>query len=49
MIFLFVIMAALVAGLGGVGVGYAMGRYDRWLDRHPEDALARRDRWQVRS
>lgn len=49
MILLFAITTALVAALGGAGVGYAVGRYDRWLDRHPEDVLARRDRWQVRT
>lgn len=39
-----VIVAAGVAGFGGLFIGYAMGRYDRWLEERPEDALARRDR-----
>lgn len=40
----FVIVAAGVAGFGGLFIGYAMGRYDRWLAERPaEDVLARRD------
>lgn len=44
----FVAAAAGVAGLGGAAVGYLMGRFDRWLERRPEDDLARRDRKAVR-
>lgn len=44
MIFTLVVVAAGVAGLSGICIGYAMGRYDRWLLEHPEDHLARRDR-----
>lgn len=44
MILALVIIAAGVAGFGGLLIGYAMGRYDRWLEQHPEDVLARHDR-----
>jgi NhaP-type Na+/H+ or K+/H+ antiporter len=41
---IFVPAAAGVAAFGGIAIGYLVGRFDRWLDRHPEDDLARRDR-----
>lgn len=45
-----VIVAAGVAGFGGLFIGYAMGRYDRWLvERRPEDVLAREDRRAARA
>lgn len=44
MVLTLVVIAAGVAGFGGLFIGYAMGRYDRWLaEQHPEDVLARRD------